>query len=90
MCACVRACCVLKLTPGGARSPYDDAGVAGDGGDAAAGFQKALSVVDLESRLDVGGEVVETVLSVLEGESYRYVGGRDTREIAVGLWWSAE
>lgn len=34
-------------------------------------------MVDLESRLDVGGEVVETVLSVLEGESYRYVvGGR--------------
>lgn len=47
---------------------YDDGLEAGIG---AAGFQKALSVVDLESRLDVGGEVVETVLSVLEGDPYR-------------------
>ncbi|CAM9502752.1 unnamed protein product, partial [Sphacelaria rigidula] len=39
--------------------------------DSGAGTQKALSVVDLESKLDVGGEVVETVLSVLEGEPYR-------------------
>lgn len=46
----------------------DDDGV---GGDATAGFQKALCVVDLESRLDVGGEVIETVLSVLEGEAYQ-------------------
>lgn len=34
------------------------------------GLQKALSIVDLELRLDIGGEVVETVLSVLEGEPY--------------------
>lgn len=56
---------------------HDDAGGGGEGdaaeGGAAGGFQKALSVVDLESRLDVGGEVIETVLSVLEGEAYRCV-----------------
>lgn len=40
-------------------------------GDRDAGVQKALSVVDLEAKLDIGGEVVETVLSMLEGEPYR-------------------
>lgn len=56
----------------GPRDQYDDdEDNAAGGGDEAAGLQKALSVVDLESRLDVGGEVVETVLSVLEGEPYR-------------------
>lgn len=33
---------------------------------------KTLPVLELESKLDVGGEVVETVLSMLEGEPYRY------------------
>ena len=47
-------------------------------------------MVDLESRLDVGGEVVETVLSVLEGEPYRWVGGRYTREVGQGGGWCAE
>ena len=74
---CVRAgvrVVSLNGSTGTGGQQYDDAGVdGGDGGGAAAGFQKALSVVDLESRLDVGGEVVETVLSVLEGEPYRWV-----------------
>lgn len=46
-------------------------GVRSIAGDSSELVQKALSVVDLESKLDVGGEVVETVLSVLEGEPYR-------------------